>query len=442
MSVSTSLPGSEAGTPRSGQDDPPAQWMIRHALRVTMRVYFVLASIFARVRRQRPIVPNQPLTILLTGTFHSSNWARAHLTPLAAAARSGRVRVVSTEPLPPSTGVDVIRPPAWLCAVIGGVQARLLTFIWVALSTRPEVVGGFHLLVNGLVAGLVARLIGARSLYFCVGGPMELADGGIWSENRIFGRLRTPDPVIESQLLAAVADMTIVITMGTKARDYLAARGIRSSIWVVPGGIDPTRFFDSHAPRDIDLILVGRLVQVKRIDRFIQAVGWIGRRDPGVSAVIVGDGPLRGRLEDLTRLLGISDNVRFVGSQDDVGAWLRRAKIFALTSESEGLALSLMEATSCGAVPIVSNVGDLADLVDDGVNGHLVSDPTPELFAAAISGTLRSPERLERYRRAALMAAARFRPELVTLQWNEVLTALDGAAGSNSVDSVVAASPL
>ena len=59
---------------------------------------------------------------------------------------------------------------------------------------RPDVIGGFHLLVNGLLACLLARLSGARSLYFCVGGPAEVLDGGLLSENRIFGRLQHPDP--------------------------------------------------------------------------------------------------------------------------------------------------------------------------------------------------------------------------------------------------------
>ena len=63
--------------------------------------------------------------------------------------------------------------------MVGGTPARLLTFAWLALRERPHVLGGFHLLLNGLVTQLLARLCGARSLYFCGGGPTEVLDGGV-----------------------------------------------------------------------------------------------------------------------------------------------------------------------------------------------------------------------------------------------------------------------
>ena len=58
-------------------------------------------------------------------------------------------------------------------------------------------VGGFHLLLNGLAAALMARMVGARSLYFCVGGPAEVLYGGILSENRFFEKLKVPHASIE-----------------------------------------------------------------------------------------------------------------------------------------------------------------------------------------------------------------------------------------------------
>jgi glycosyltransferase involved in cell wall biosynthesis len=56
--------------------------------------------------------------------------------------------------------------------------------------------------------------------------------------------------------------------------------------------------------------------------------------------------------------LGIDRNVRFAGHQNTVEDWLRKSKVFVLTSDSEGLSLSMMEAMMCGLPAIVSDVGE------------------------------------------------------------------------------------
>ena len=151
-----------------------------------MRGYALTLRIARMVeRRARPLSP-AGYDILLTGTFFSDNWVRSHLLPLAASDRCHRVRMVATTQVPEMPKVEGLYPPTWLMKYTGEVPARLLYFIWIAIRTRPHIVGGFHLLVNGLLAPLLGRFVGAKSLYFCVGGPVEVLDGGIWGGNRVF----------------------------------------------------------------------------------------------------------------------------------------------------------------------------------------------------------------------------------------------------------------
>src|SRR5262249_11048520 len=105
------------------------------------------------------------------------------------------------------------------------------------------------------------------------------------------------------------------------------------------------------------------------------------------------------------------------------GSWLRRAKVFVLTSDSEGLPLSTMEAMMCGLPVVASAVGDLADLVNDGVNGFLVEERTPENFANRIVELLTNTERLGRFAKAARHAAERHNVNTVTQTWDSVLGA-------------------
>jgi L-malate glycosyltransferase len=128
-----------------------------------------LGRVFARIQPGA----GRELDILVTGTFYSDNWIRSHLLPLAASQACRRLTIVTVHPMGAIPKVEVVRPPALLVRLVGGVVARLAVFAWVAMRSRPDVVGGFHLLFNGLVAGIVARLVGARSLYFSVGGPTE-----------------------------------------------------------------------------------------------------------------------------------------------------------------------------------------------------------------------------------------------------------------------------
>jgi glycosyltransferase involved in cell wall biosynthesis len=176
----------------------------------------------------------------------------------------------------------------------------------------------------------------------------------------------------------------------------------------------------------IDLILVGRLAEIKSIDLFLHALRCVADVMPNIKAVVVGDGPLRSDLEQLARALGIDRCVRFLGFQPQVSDWLRKAKIFMLTSRSEGLSLALMEAMMCGLPAVVPNVGDLGDLVEDGVNGYLVSERSAEAFASPVLRLLADDRKYAAFSQAARRAAMRYEMAEVTLMWDGILARLSG----------------
>jgi glycosyltransferase involved in cell wall biosynthesis len=285
----------------------------------------------------------------------------------------------------------------------------LLTFGLVALRSRPHVIGGFHLLINALAASVLARIVRARSLYFCVGGPLELLDGGVWAENRLFGLMETPDAVVERELIRS-------------AVRFFHEHGVQTQFHIVPGAIDPQEFCPSEEPAVTDLILIGRLAEIKRIDVFLQAVALASTKLPGLTATIVGDGELRASLEQIARTSGLDGRVRFAGPQARVSDWLRGARVFVLTSDSEGLALSMMEAMMTGLPVIVSNVGDLGDLVEDGVNGYLVPRRHAEKFAARIVEVLSNPARRASLSTAARETALQCALAPISCKWNRILT--------------------
>ena len=416
-------------TPRE-QDNVSGAISLRRRLRrflwhVLARQFMLLPVVALAIARlvgwrRRPI-PHEGCEILLTGRFDSDNWILAHLGPLAASKECSRLWMVSTNPVPEVPKVIAIYPPKWLIKVIGATQARLLTFLLAAIRKRPHVVGGFNIMFNGIAAVIVGRLTGARSMYFCVGGPPEICDGGVHSVESLFMKMETADAVVESRLLKIVAESDTVITMGTKAVSFFCEKGIDSDLHIVPGGINPIRFQPANGDKKYDLILTGRLVNIKRIDVFLKAVQYVAKKFPDVRAIIVGDGKLRNELHSLSADMRIERNVSFAGYQDNVESWLQKSKIFVLTSDSEGLSLSVIEAMMSGLPAVVSNVGDLGDLVKDVINGYLVPRRSPEFFASHIIELLSDSKKMTAFSNAAHQSAISYTTEAITKKWDEIL---------------------
>jgi len=382
----------------------------------------VLCIRVLRKWRRSPVSQQRPSTVMLTGTFHSENWLAAHVRPLLESSHCGKVVVVAASPmrLERHPKLHLEFPPEWLRARVGPVPARLLTFCYLVLKQKPDVVGGFHLLFNGMFASLLARIVGARSLYFCVGGPTEVFHGGR-TENRLFARLGGPDEKIERNLLLVVNEMDQVVTMGPGAKRFFQDHGVTTRIEVNPGGIiRPSSALVDRSAK-YDLIFVGRLVPVKDVFLYLNVVAWLQSRMPRMRAAIVGDGPLRSDLEEYARKLNITEHVTFTGQQSDVDSILRSARIFLLTSYSEGVSLALMEALGAGLPAIVPDVGDLRAAVVDGVNGFVIADRSPEPFGLRAYELLQAPQLYANFSNAARASAERFGLAAATKVWDEVL---------------------
>ena len=124
---------------------------------------------------------------------------------------------------------------------------------------------------------------------------------------------------------------------------------------------------------------------------------------------------------------GPSESARIPSHRRDVESFLKKSRLFALTSDSEGLSLSLMEAMLCGLPAVVSRVGDLGDLVEEGINGYLIAERTPEAFASRFVELLTDGESLAEFGDAARRSASRFELAAVSRLWDGILADSPGA---------------
>lgn len=189
-----------------------------------------------------------------------------------------------------------------------------------------------------------------------------------------------------------IADAAFVAAISSFGRSQLmrwSAPEDWQKIAVVRCGVDRS-FLDEAAgdfPDTDRLCCVARLSEQKGLHILIAAVALIAPDHPGLSVVIVGDGPLRGALEAQTQALGIAKHVIFAGTQsgDAVRGQLLAARAFVLPSFAEGLPVVLMEALALGRPVVTTWVAGIPELVDPD-NGWLA----PPGDVAALAGAMRT----------------------------------------------------
>ena len=304
----------------------------------------------------------------------------------------------------------------------GGRRARLHN-LWAcfynglrtARQDRPEVVLAFNLVPYGLIAWLVARGSSARAIVSLIGTDFNRYVRG-------------------SHLLRFMLRRFDAVTVfGEDARAALIADGLAPErVFHLPNCVNTSRFKPDPAVQPVyDLIYVGALRQLKRVDLVLHVLRSIRQHRPQTTLLIVGDGEARSALEALAQELGLADAVTFRGWTDQVVGSLRQSRVFISLSASEGLPMAMLEAMSTGLPPIVTGVGAIGTVVHDGENGCLLPPPTPGpdagLIAAAADcalALLNDPEHYQRLRDGALKVRQSHGYPHATQVWDDVLRSL------------------
>jgi glycosyltransferase involved in cell wall biosynthesis len=200
---------------------------------------------------------------------------------------------------------------------------------------------------------------------------------------------------------------TVTVCVSENERQAgLAARACDDSTTVVirngvaPGNAD-VRESEGDRPR---IVMVGRLQAPKDPITLVRALAMI--RETAFEALLVGDGPDRSVVEEEIRRLGIEPSVHVLGNRSDVHELLATADVFALSTRSEGLPLSILEAMAAGLPVVASNVGGVAELVVQGETGMLVPPGDPGALAETIEGLLGDQPLARRLGEAARMRVA------------------------------------
>jgi glycosyltransferase involved in cell wall biosynthesis len=179
------------------------------------------------------------------------------------------------------------------------------------------------------------------------------------------------------------------------------SEGVRPGrVKVVHNGIDLERFPYRGPQADGPAVLVARLSPEKDVATLVRAVAQMAPQLPGFRLKIAGSGPCRAELADLIQKLGLAERVELLGEIRDISGLLAKASCFVLSSQTEGISLTLLEAMSSGLPVIATRVGGNPEVVTDGETGILVPASHPEALARALVEILNDPERSRQMGRA------------------------------------------
>lgn len=169
---------------------------------------------------------------------------------------------------------------------------------------------------------------------------------------------------------------------------------------VIPNFIEPTPFRRPHeratnpSPDQTSsepvLVHVSNFRPVKRATDCIRILDFVQRQRP-CRLLLVGQGPDLAAARELTRALGLTACVDFVGEQQDVATCLHAAEVLLVPSETEAFGMAALEAMAAGVPVVGSRAGGLPEVVEDGVTGRLLPAGDLQGMADAVLDILGQP---------------------------------------------------
>nr|WP_292246280.1 glycosyltransferase [Mesorhizobium sp.] len=275
-------------------------------------------------------------------------------------------------------------------------------------------------IIHGRLHAVPAALAGAllrKPVLAKMGRGGRCFDLDVVREKKIVGRWASS--MIKRHVTAFIANSRQI------AGD-LKRHGIEADrIHLIPNGIDlpVKRRREPSTDGTRRFICLGRIEPEKCLELMIDAFAALPA-GAKTQLTVLGDGQCRIALEEQTVRLGLSGRVKFVGAVEDVFPFLRKADFYLSTSVSEGMSNALLEAMSCGVVPIITDVSGASDIVEHGRSGFLARSHVEYggLLLRALG--LSEAERDAMARRAIRTVAARFSMESVATRQMSLIATL------------------
>jgi len=172
---------------------------------------------------------------------------------------------------------------------------------------------------------------------------------------------------------------------------------------------------------------IGRLSAEKGVQNFVRALPAILNDTKGLRVLIGGDGHLKNSIQSVLQEEKLTDYVDLPGwvSNENYPKYLNQLRLLVLSSYTEGLPYTILEAMTCGTPVLATPVGAIPDIIIDGKTGFIMEDNLPECIAENVSRAMRSPNLDKIAENGRRFVEENFTFEKTTENWNRILNKLE-----------------
>ncbi|MHA1268753.1 MAG: glycosyltransferase family 4 protein [Candidatus Helarchaeota archaeon] len=305
------------------------------------------------------------------------------------------------------SGINLRSKYLRMIVAMGDIISQILLLLKLNKKYKIKLIHSSFIVPTGLVGAICKKLINVP-MVITVHGPADFY---------------TVPKLIRKSLLTIVKSADLVITVSNRLELDIKKELKVEKVKTILNGI---RYFDVaeyknnmffkkyNIDKNTDsplLIMMGRLVKIKRVDKLIKAVPLLKDKFPNVKVVILGQGIERKRLSMLAKELDVIENIIMPGwiSESDKIQLLGMADIYIHLSKEEGLSLSLLESQLAGLPVVVVGSKYIKEIIIDGKNGVYLKEPLQvKNIVKCIVSLFLDKERMSMYSRNALKNANKF----------------------------------
>ena len=302
---------------------------------------------------------------------------------------------------------EVTATPYALFDYIPYESALTSKLVDVALHEKLDILHVHYAIPHASVAYMAQQILKTHGLYLPIVTTLHGTD------ITLVGKDSSYEPVVTFAINHS--DGVTAVSESLK-KDTYANFEITKEIEVIPNFIDLKRFAKSRkdhfrkaiTPDNEKLIVhTSNFRKVKRVQDVVEVFERVREKIPA-KLIMIGDGPERHKIEELTREKGFYNEVRFLGKQEMVEEVLSIADLFVMPSETESFGLAALEAMACQVPVISSNSGGMPELNINGVTGFMSNVGDVDDMAKNALTILTDDKRLAEFRQAALTQAKAF----------------------------------
>lgn len=237
------------------------------------------------------------------------------------------------------------------------------------------------------------------------------------------------EPTLRDVIAFALSKSDVVTSVSqAMATEAEGKYGLNKKVQVIynfvniqPPAKTPEDLKDVFGANDSNIIThISNFRQVKRIEDVIRVFNKINKKVDS-KLLLIGDGPEQRAAHKLAVKLNVSNKIHFLGLQSSIEKLLAISDLFLLPSEKENFSLSALEAMSCGVPVIATQVGGMAEMIDNGKDGYLFDVGDIDGMAEAGIKLLDDKDSYKKISAAAQKKAKEgFSPEIIVPQYEKL----------------------